>query len=62
MSNSAPRVLDLAQVKDRTTFGKTAIYDRIKQGTFPAPLRLSHRCSRWREDEVNNWILGLSRE
>ncbi len=62
MNNPAPRLLDLAQVKERTALGKSALYDRIKKGTFPEPMRLSKRCSRWREDEVSNWILELGGE
>ncbi|MCW2410848.1 MULTISPECIES: helix-turn-helix transcriptional regulator [unclassified Sphingobium] len=56
--NNIPRLLNIAQVKERTALGKTAIYARIKLGIFPAPVRLSQRCSRWREEEINNWIMG----
>lgn len=36
---------------------KTAIYDRIKDGTFPKPLKLG-RMSGWLESDVQAWIAG----
>lgn len=41
--------------------GNTSLYDLIKRGEFPAPLRLSARSVAWREDEVQAWIAARPR-
>jgi len=38
---------------------KTSIYRRLANGDFPPPIKLG-RLSRWRSDDVDNWILSLS--
>lgn len=34
---------------------KTAIYDRIKEGTFPRPVKLGRRAVAWRASEIEKW-------
>lgn len=34
----------------------SAIYQRAKARTFPAPLRLSYKCSRWRAGDIRRWL------
>lgn len=34
----------------------SAIYARAKARTFPAPLRLSYKCSRWRAGDIRRWL------
>jgi prophage regulatory protein len=40
-----------------TGLGATAIYVRVRAKTFPAPRRLSRRCSRWISSEVRAWLI-----
>lgn len=49
-------LLRLPQVKERVGLGRTAIYDGIKDGTFPAPIRLGRRCVAWPSDVVDRWV------
>lgn len=49
------RLLSLREVIDRVGLQKTAIYDRIKDGTFPRQVRYG-RTVRWVEHEVDAWI------
>ncbi len=35
---------------------KSTIYQRIKEGRFPAPVRNGERLSSWRESDIRNWI------
>jgi prophage regulatory protein len=49
-------LLHLATVSALVGLGPTAIYDRIRAGTFPQPKRLSARCSRWRAGEIRHWL------
>ena len=55
------RLLKLAEVKEIVGMGHTWLYEQIKAGAFPAPVKLSEKASRWRESEVNDWIAALDR-
>ena len=35
---------------------RSAVYDRMSRGLFPAPVRLGARCVRWRATEVQAFI------
>lgn len=50
------RLIKLTEVRQRTTLSKTTIYDLIRQGRFPPPVRLSHRSVAWPEADVDRWI------
>lgn len=40
---------------------RSAIYNRIRAGKFPAPLNLGSRAVAWRADEIAAWIEAQSR-
>ena len=61
MTDSTPRLLRLPEVERVTGMRRSAIYTRIQQGKFPVPLRISDRCSAWREAEIIEWIDALPR-
>lgn len=54
--NEPSALLHMATVNAAVGLGPTAIYDRIRAGTFPPPVRLSARCSRWRAGDVRTWL------
>lgn len=37
-------------------YSKSTIYDKVRSGTFPAPIILSSRCARWRAGDVIDWL------
>lgn len=49
-------ILRLPQVKARVGLGHTNIYNRIKAGTFPAPVSLGARAVGWISTEIDEWI------
>lgn len=51
------RLLALANVEELTGLKKTSLYGLIKQGAFPAPVRLTRRASRWPASQVQAWIM-----
>jgi len=56
-SQPTPTILRRKQVEARTGLKCTAIFDRIKAGTFPKPINLgSERAIGWVESEVDDWI------
>ena len=51
------RLLPRAEVERMTGFKRSAIYARIDNGTFPAPIREPETGTvRWIESEVLDWI------
>jgi len=51
------KILRLPQVLDKVGLKKSAIYNRIKAGQFPPPIKLGTHASGWLESDVQNWIL-----
>ena len=49
------RLIRLPQVLDRVGLGRAAVYERVKAGTFPAPIKIG-AASAWVEEEVDEWI------
>lgn len=53
------RLLPRHEVERLTGFKRSAIYERIAAGTFPAPRKdPDSGFVRWRESEVQEWIDG----
>ena len=51
-----PRFIRLPQVVEMTGMGKTFIYFRISDGTFPKQIQLASRSVFWNEREVIDWM------
>ena len=56
-----PHLLRLPEVIELLSISKPTIYRMIQAGQFPRPLRLGARASRWREDEIAQWIATRER-
>jgi prophage regulatory protein len=56
--NSAPTILRRKQVEARTGLARSTIYDRVKSGTFPAPVSLGARAVGWVESEIDEWLFA----
>lgn len=50
------RLLRLPDVESLVGMRKTSIYEGVKRGTFPAPVKLSRRAVCWPESKVQAWI------
>jgi len=55
-------LLRIEQVIEKTTLGRRSVYNYMKAGRFPAPVRLGDRHVRWVEDEVNAWLRARAGE
>ena len=51
-----PRFIRLPQVLEMTGMGKTFIYARISDGTFPKQIQLGSRSVVWNERDVIDWM------
>ena len=49
-------LLRLADVIAVVGIKRSEIYERIKTGKFPAPVRLGAKAVAWRSDEIQEWI------
>lgn len=50
------RILRRAQVEALTGISRSTIYQRIQQGTFPAPVRLGPRAVGWRAGDIDAFL------
>jgi len=56
--NSIPsdiKLMKMAAVIDHTGYGKSRIYELMKEGTFPRPLKMKKKVL-WRSDQIQTWI------
>ena len=42
-ASTADRLLRLSEVQTRTAFGRTTIYRKMREGSFPEPLKIGAR-------------------
>lgn len=54
--NEAPRLLRLPEVLKQTGLGRTTVFDLVRCGKFPPPVRLTSSARAWIEGEVSAWI------
>lgn len=54
-----PRLIRLPEVMDRVGLRRTAIYERMKAGTFPKSRSLGPRCSVWVEAEIDEFVIRV---
>ncbi|MDM0046942.1 AlpA family transcriptional regulator [Variovorax dokdonensis] len=50
------RLLRLPEVETRVGLRKSSIYEAIRRGAFPTPVRLSPRAVCWPASEIDAWI------
>jgi predicted DNA-binding transcriptional regulator AlpA len=50
------RLLRIREVLQLCALSRATLYSKIKQHTFPAPVKLSARAVGWLHDDVMQWI------
>ena len=55
------RLLRLSEVRTRTGLGRSTIYRKMRDGSFPEPLKIGARAVRWRESEIEAWLAARPR-
>lgn len=55
-------LLRIEDVMALLRLGRTTIYDYVKKGEFPAPIKLGPRRSVWPQSEILQWIAQQSQE
>jgi prophage regulatory protein len=54
--DTVDRLIDMKQLEPMVCLKRSAINERVKEGSFVQPVRLSARCTRFRLSEVQAWI------
>lgn len=49
-------LLNIKTVQAIVSLGKTTIYKKVAEGTFPAPIRQGSRCSRFVAGQIQAWL------
>jgi prophage regulatory protein len=56
MTQHTPAIfIRLSEVEQLIGLKRTAIYKRIKDGEFPAPVKVGKRASRWSTADIEKW-------
>ena len=72
-TKTKPRLIRLPEVLSRTGYGRTTIYRKMEDGSFPSSVKLDGRPPKnpeafdsravaWIEDEVEQWIESIIEE
>lgn len=60
MRPEAPdRLIRLPEVMERVGLRRSAIYQRMREGSFPRSRSLGSRCAVWIETEIDDWIQNV---
>ena len=51
------RLIKLKEVIEKTSLGRSTIYEFMTQGTFPKQVSLGAKSVAWLESEVDDWIM-----
>lgn len=59
-SGALPHLLRSKDVRTITKMGRTTIHNKVKDGSFPAPLRIGKRAIAWEEQAIRDWLESLT--
>jgi prophage regulatory protein len=60
-NNEPERIIRLPEVMNLSGYKQSTLYEMMRQGKFPRPLRLGARAVGWPVSEVRAWQDGLKR-
>ena len=56
------RLLTRRQVEQACGLSRSTIYRKMREGTFPEPIRIGVRAVRWPAHELEDWLASLPRQ
>ncbi|MDE0146115.1 MAG: AlpA family phage regulatory protein [Nitrospira sp.] len=56
MSTDQDVLLTRREVERRTGLSRSTLYRKMREGTFPVPLKVSERAVRWRESDIRAYV------
>lgn len=55
----ATKILRRNEVENITGLSRSTIYDKIKKGVFPRPIKLGERSVGWVSSDIQKWIQDM---
>lgn len=55
------KLLRLRVTQSITSLSKTSLYDAMKAGRFPQPVKIGSRAVAWRESDIMAWMDALEK-
>ena len=55
------RLMRREEVEERTGLSRSTLYRKMREGTFPEPLRVGARAVRWPCSEIEAWLAARPR-
>lgn len=55
-NSNSPRLIRMPEVKSRTGIGRSAIYAKVANKDFPAPIKIGARAVAWLSTDIDAWI------
>ena len=55
------RLLRREEVETRCGIARTTIYRKMREGSFPEPLKIGARAVRWPSSEIEAWLAARPR-
>ena len=49
-------LLTRREVERRTGLSRSTLYRKMREGTFPVPLKVSERAVRWRDSDIRAYV------
>ena len=53
------RIMKIDEVVEVVQCCKSVVFEEVKKGRFPPPVRLAAKRIGWRQSDVEKWIAGL---
>jgi prophage regulatory protein len=50
------KLMRFKKLRENVALGRTTIWQMVKDGRFPAPVRIGKNGIAWRSDEIQAWI------
>jgi len=54
------KLMTVTDVAQFAQLGESTIWEMSRRGTFPKPIKLGKRVTRWLPSEVDRWVSGLT--
>ena len=60
-TTTTDRLLRLSEVQARCGLSRSSVYRKMRDRSFPEPLKVGVRAVRWRESEIEAWLASRPR-
>ena len=56
MTTETDYLIDRHEVERRVCLTRSSIYDAMRAGAFPLPLKVGRKAVRWRSSDIDAWL------